>query len=128
MSMLRKSILTVAVVGTGLGSLAGIASAHESAPAQGCSNAAEAASENSSGDSLGDTTGGAQDLGLSNTCDILNGNEILSGNNVATALGTITNGDTTDITRSSTVTDTSSDTTTVTPAPAGDGGGLPDLS
>jgi hypothetical protein len=113
MSMFRKSVLTVAVVGASLGSFAGIASAHESAPAKGCSNAAEAASENSSGRSLGDTTGGAQDISGSNFCDILNGNEVLSGNNVATALSTITNGDTTDITRESTDTDTSTSTTTL---------------
>ena len=112
MSMFRKSVLTVAVVGASLGSFAGIATAHESAPAKGCSNAAEASSKNESGRSLGDTTGGAQDISGSNFCDILNGNEVLSDNNVA-ILGAITNGDTTDITRTSSDTDTSTSTTTL---------------
>ncbi|MDL5155588.1 hypothetical protein [Actinomycetospora termitidis] len=104
MSMLRKVVVSTALLGAGLGSLAGVASAHESAPAQGCSNVAKASAENGAGSTLGDTTGGDQDLGLSNTCDILNGNEILSGNNVATLAGVITNGDT--------VTETSSEETT----------------
>ncbi|MDL5155587.1 hypothetical protein [Actinomycetospora termitidis] len=118
--MFRKTLIATAVVGAGLASTAGVAMAHEHHDAgKSCSNAAEAASKNSSGDSLGDTTGGAQALDLSNTCDILNGNKIGSGNNVASALGTIVNGDTTDITRSSTTTDTSDESTTVTPpAPA----------
>ncbi|MEJ2868209.1 hypothetical protein WCD74_10560 [Actinomycetospora sp. OC33-EN08] len=102
MSVLRKIVVSAAIAGAGLGSLAGVASAHESAPASGCSNAVQAASENGSGDSLGDTTGGDQDLSASNVCDILNDNEIGSGNNVATAAGTITNGDTTTVDESST--------------------------
>ena len=113
MSMFRKSVLTVAVVGASLGSFAGIATANEAAPAKGCSNAVEASSKNESGRSLGDTTGGAQDISGSNFCDILNGNEVLSGNNFATGLSSITNGDTTDITRTSTDTDTETSTTTL---------------
>ncbi|GAA4852266.1 hypothetical protein GCM10023201_51540 [Actinomycetospora corticicola] len=114
--MFRKTLIATAVVGTGLASLAGIASAHESGhAAKGCSNAAEAAAKNSSGDSLGDTVGGGQTLDASNTCDILNGNVIGSQNNVATALGTIVNGDTTDITRTSSDTSTVDRSTTVTP-------------
>ena len=96
--MFCKTLIATAVVGTGLASLAGIASAHESGhtAAKGCSNTAEAAAKNSSGDSLGDTTGSPQSLDASNVCDILNGNKVLSGNNVSSGLSSIVNGDTTD--------------------------------
>ncbi|MDL5155585.1 hypothetical protein [Actinomycetospora termitidis] len=111
MSVFRKTVLASAILGAGLASTAGVATAHEHHDAgKSCSNAAEAASKNSSGKSLGDTTGGDQDLAASNTCDILNGNQILSDNNAATA-GTIVNGDTTDITRTRTSSDTSTTTT-----------------
>ena len=94
MSFLRTSVLATMIVGAGLGSLAGVASATESAgPAAGCSNGISASNENGAGRTLGDTTGGDQDLSGSNVCDILNGNEILSGNNAA--VGDIVNGDTT---------------------------------
>ncbi|NYD37581.1 hypothetical protein [Actinomycetospora corticicola] len=111
MSMLRKVVVSTAIVGAGLGSLAGIASAHESGhAASGCSNAIKASSENGAGRTLGDTTGGDQDLSGSNVCDILNGNEILSGNNIATLAGTIVNGDTrtetSDRTSTTTITET----------------------
>ncbi|WP_018331055.1 hypothetical protein [Actinomycetospora chiangmaiensis] len=95
MSMLRKVVVSTAIVGAGLGSLAGIASAHESGPAKGCSNAISAAAENGAGRTAGDTTGGSQDLSASNLCDIANGNTILSGNNVSTLGSSIINGDTT---------------------------------
>jgi len=127
MSMLRKTILTTVVIGAGLGSMSGAAFAHDQhdgGAAKGCSNAIMAESENGSGRSLGDTTGGDQDLSASNFCNILNGNEVLSDNNVAAAGGVITNGDTTDITETSTETNTETSDTTV---PAGGGGGLPDL-
>ncbi|WP_433800310.1 hypothetical protein [Actinomycetospora sp. CA-084318] len=99
MSVFRKTVLASAILGAGLASTAGIASAHTSHHAGGCSNGVAAESSNSSGRSLGDTEGGAQDLSASNTCDILNGNKVASGNNVAG--GDVVNGDTTDITRTS---------------------------
>jgi hypothetical protein len=96
MSMLRKVVVSTAIVGAGLGSLAGIASAHESGhAASGCSNTVKASSENGAGRTLGDTTGGNQNLSGSNVCDILNDNELLSGNNIATLGSSIVNGDTT---------------------------------
>ncbi|MEJ2868212.1 hypothetical protein WCD74_10575 [Actinomycetospora sp. OC33-EN08] len=112
MSVFRKTVLASAILGAGLASTAGVAAAHEhhGDSGKGCSNAAAAKSSNSAGRTLGDTAGGDQDLSASNTCDILNGNKVLSDNNAATA-GTITNGDTTDITRTRTSTDTSTTTT-----------------
>jgi hypothetical protein len=124
MSMLRKTVLTTVIIGAGLGSMSGAALAwdhHGSDSAKGCSNSIAGASENGSGDSLGDTTGGDQAFDASNLCDILNGNQIASKNNVATA-GTIINGDTTDITRTSTDTTTETTDTTVPAAPGGAGG------
>ncbi|GLZ50650.1 hypothetical protein [Actinomycetospora sp. NBRC 106378] len=114
MSMLRKVVVSTAIVGAGLGSLAGIASAHESghAAAQGCSNTIKGASENGAGRTLGDTTGGDQDFSASNLCDIANGNKILSGNNVATLGSSIINGDTT--TRTSNTSSTTSITDILT--------------
>jgi hypothetical protein len=129
MSMLRKAVLTTVVIGAGLGSMSGAALAHDNhggGAAKGCSNAIMADSENGSGRSLGDTTGGDQDLSASNFCNILNDNEVGSGNNVATAGGVITNGDTTDITETSTETNTETNDTTV-PAGGGAGGGIPIL-
>ncbi|MFC5063855.1 hypothetical protein [Actinomycetospora atypica] len=129
--MLRKTVLATAIIGAGLGSMSGAAFAHDhhdGGAAKGCSNAIAAESENGSGRSLGDTTGGDQDLDASNFCNILNGNEVLSDNNAALG-GTITNGDTTDITETSTETTTETSDTTVPAPPAGGGagGGLPDL-
>jgi hypothetical protein len=115
MSMFRKSVLTLAVVGAGLGSMSGAAFAsdhHDGGQAKGCSNGIAAESENGSGRSLGDTTGGDQDLSASNFCDILNDNELLSGNNAALG-GVITNGDTTDITETSDSTSTETSNTTI---------------
>lgn len=125
MSMLRKTVLTTAIIGAGLGSMSGAAFAwdHHGETAKGCSNAIAASSENGSGDSLGDTTGGDQAFDASNVCDILNGNTIGSDNNVATAGGTIRNGDVTDITRTSTSTSEETSNTTV-PAGGLDLGGL----
>lgn len=110
MSFLRTSVLATMIVGAGLGTLSGVASAHESAPAAGCSNDIAASSENGAGRTLGDTTGGDQDLSASNVCDILNDNEVLSGNN--TAAGDIVNGDTT--TRNSESTETTTIVETIT--------------
>lgn len=104
MSVFRKTVLASAILGAGLASTAGVATATTAHHDGGCSNGIAAKSDNSSGRSLGDTTGGAQDLSASNTCDILNGNKVASGNNAAG--GDVVNGDTTDITRSSTSTDT----------------------
>ena len=114
MSVLRSAVLATVIAGAGLGSLAGVASATENAPAPaaGCSNAVKASSENGAGRTLGDTTGGDQDISASNFCDILNGNEILSDNNFATLAGTITNGDT--VTRTSTETEETTIVTTIT--------------
>lgn len=110
MSFLRTSVLATMIVGAGLGTLSGVASAHESAPAAGCSNGIAASSENGAGRTLGDTTGGDQDLSASNVCDILNDNEVLSGNNAAA--GDIVNGDTT--TRNSESTETTTIVETIT--------------
>jgi hypothetical protein len=127
--MFRKTVLTTAIIGAGLGSMTGAAFAgdyhgdgghhggHDKSSGQsakgGCSNEVAAESKNGSGRSLGDTTGGDQDLSASNLCHILTGNEILSNNNIALPLGTIVNGDTVTKTLTSTNTDTSTDTTTV---------------
>jgi hypothetical protein len=94
MSFFRTAAVSTLIVGAGLGSMAGLASAHESAPAKGCSNTVEGSSSNGAGRTLGDTTGGDQDFSATNLCDILNGNKIGSGNNAA-ATGDIVNGDTT---------------------------------
>ena len=105
MSVVRKSVLSVAVLGAALVSTAGVASATTSHHAAGgCSNAAAAESSNSSGRSLGDTTGGSQDLSASNLCNVLNRNEVASSNNAAG--GDVVNGDTTTVNRSRTSTDT----------------------
>ena len=128
MSILRKTVLATVVVGAGLGALSGTALAHDHHDAgKSCSNAVKASSENGAGDTLGDTTGGSQDIAADNLCDIANGNEVLSGNNVAG--GDIRNGDLTDITRTSDTTTTEESTTTVpaTPVDGGAGGGLPIL-
>jgi hypothetical protein len=102
MSMLRKTVLTVAIAGTGLGAMSGAAFAndshhgdsHEKHQSQGsCSNDIKAANE-SKGGGLADVVGGDQALAPINACDILNGNNLLNGNNVAIG-GAITNGDTT---------------------------------
>ncbi|NYD37589.1 hypothetical protein [Actinomycetospora corticicola] len=127
--MFRKTVLTTAIIGAGLGSMTGAAFAgddpgdgghhgshdkHSSSQSAkgGCSNEVAAQSKNGSGRSLGDTTGGDQDLSASNLCHILTGNEILSNNNIALPLGTIVNGDT--VNRSLTSTNTSDSTRTTT--------------
>ncbi|WP_433800317.1 hypothetical protein [Actinomycetospora sp. CA-084318] len=119
-SMFRKTVLTTAIIGAGLGSMSGAAFAgddpgdgghhgshdkhYSKSSDSGCSNSVAAESKNGSGRSLGDTTGGDQDLSASNLCHILTGNEILSNNNVS-LLGNVTNGDTTTRTSSSSVTE-----------------------
>lgn len=92
MSIFRSAAIGTLIIGAGIGSLTGVASAHESGhAAKGCSNGIEASSENGSGSSLGDTRGGDQDLSASNVCDILNDNKVGSENNAA--VGDIVNGD-----------------------------------
>ena len=54
MSFLRTSVLATMIVGAGLGTLSGVASAHESAPAAGCSNGISASNENGAGRTLGE--------------------------------------------------------------------------
>ncbi|MCD2192416.1 hypothetical protein LQ327_03270 [Actinomycetospora endophytica] len=101
MSMLRKTVLTVAIAGTGLGAMSGAAFAndshhgdsHEKHSSQGtCSNKVKAANVTKGG-GLADVAGGDQVLAPINACDILNGNNLLNDNNVAIG-GAITNGDT----------------------------------
>ncbi len=125
--MFRKTVLTTAIIGAGLGSMTGAAFAGDdpgdgghhgshdkhSSSSAGCSNTVRAESKNGSGDSLGDTTGGPQRLDASNLCHILTGNEILSNNNFSTAGSSIINGDTLTKTLTRTDTDNSSTTTTV---------------
>ncbi|MCD2189329.1 hypothetical protein [Actinomycetospora soli] len=111
MSVFRKTVLASAILGAGLASTAGVASAHASHHDGGCSNGVSAESSNSSGRSLGDTEGGAQDLSASNTCDILNGNKVASANNVAG--GDVVNGDTSSVTRTVTTDTTETSTSTV---------------
>lgn len=121
-SMFRKTVLTTAIIGAGLGSMTGAAFAgddpgdgghhgHGSHDKQyskssdsGCSNSVAAESKNGSGRSLGDTRGGDQDLSASNLCHILTGNEVLSNNNVS-LLGNVTNGDTTTRNSSTSITE-----------------------
>jgi hypothetical protein len=110
MSVARKTVLAVAILGAGLASTAGVATATTAHHGGGCSNDVAAKSSNSSGDSLGDTTGGAQDLSAENVCDIFNGNTVGSDNNTA-LLGNIVNGDTTTRTTDITSTTSSSRTT-----------------
>lgn len=108
MSILRKTVLTTAIIGAGLASTTGAAFAgdcpshghasHEKTQSagqgDGCLNATEA--ENSNGAervTRGDVTGGAQSIGQSNVCGNLSNNEILSNNNIAILGGTVRNGD-----------------------------------
>jgi hypothetical protein len=101
--MLRKTVLTVAIAGTGLGAMSGAAFAndshhgdshdkHSSSSEGSCSNKVKALNETKGG-GLADVAGGDQILAPINACDILNGNKLLNHNNLAIG-GTITNGDT----------------------------------
>jgi hypothetical protein len=102
MSMLRKTVLTVAIAGTGLGAMSGAAFANDShhgdshekhSSSQGtCSNKVKALNETKGG-GLASVAGGDQILAPINACDILNGNKLLNDNNIAVG-GTIINGDT----------------------------------
>jgi hypothetical protein len=88
MSMLRKTTITVAIVGAGLGSLTGAAfantthhgSSHDShGRSASCSNNIRALNS-SQGGGFADVAGGAQTVGAANVCHILNDNKVLNGN------------------------------------------------
>lgn len=128
MSMLRNTVLATVVVGAGLGAMSGSALAwdHHGDAGKSCSNAVKAESENGAGRTLGNTRGGDQDIATDNLCDIANGNELLSGNNVAG--GDIRNGDLSQVTRVSSSTSNEESNTTLPAAPAdGGAGGLGDI-
>jgi hypothetical protein len=85
MSMLRKTTITVAIVGAGLGSLSGAAfanthhgSSHDSHGSS-CTNNIKAANV-SKGGGFADVAGGAQTVGAANVCHILDDNKILNHN------------------------------------------------
>ncbi|WP_018331051.1 hypothetical protein [Actinomycetospora chiangmaiensis] len=108
MQMFRKAAVATVILGAGLASTAGVAMAHEHHDAgKGCSNTLGAKNSNGADRTLGDTTGGAQDLSASNTCDILNGNKILNDNNSATGGSTVRNGNDTTVTDNRASTSTS---------------------
>lgn len=124
MSMFRKTVLTTAIIGAGLVSTTGAAFAgdcpdsgsknhghgHESsesghqASGVGCANRTEAENNNGGEAALGGILGGSQAISSLNLCDNLNGNSVLSNNNIA--LGDIQNGDNTEITETRTATET----------------------
>jgi hypothetical protein len=90
MSMLRKTTITVAIVGAGLGSLSGAAfanthhgSSHDSHDSHGssasCTNNVKALNS-AQGGGFVDVAGGAQTIVPVNVCHILNDNKILNGN------------------------------------------------
>jgi hypothetical protein len=92
MSMLRKTTITVAIVGAGLGSLTGAAfantghgSSHDSHGSHGssssCTNNVKALNS-SQGGGFADVAGGAQTVGAINACHILDDNKILNRNTV----------------------------------------------
>ncbi len=86
MSMLRKTTITVAIVGAGLGSLTGAAfanthhgSSHDSHSSSSCTNNVKALNS-SKGGGFADVAGGAQTVGAANVCHILDDNKVLNGN------------------------------------------------
>ncbi|MEJ2868215.1 hypothetical protein WCD74_10590 [Actinomycetospora sp. OC33-EN08] len=124
MSMLRKTVLTTAIIGAGLASTTGAAfagdcpeghekshsSSHDShgtsheGSKDGCTNAVDAHNSNGSGDVLGGIiTGGSQNISPSNVCGNFSNNQFLSNNNVA-LFGDVQNGDNTEITTEDTKT------------------------
>lgn len=102
-NVIGRVAVATAVVGVGIASTAGIASA---APSNSCSNSVKAVSKTSVGRTLGNVTGGSQTISASNSCNNGNGNVYGSGNNIATGGGSIRNGDQTTITRTVTRTTT----------------------
>jgi hypothetical protein len=92
MSMLRKTTITVAIVGAGLGSLTGAAfantshgSSHDSHGSHGssssCTNNVKALNS-SQGGGFADVAGGAQTIIPVNACHILDDNKVLNHNTV----------------------------------------------
>ncbi len=86
MSMLRKTTITVAIVGAGLGSLTGAAfanthhgSSHDSHSSSSCTNNVKALNASKSGGFV-DVAGGAQTVVAANVCHILDDNKVLNGN------------------------------------------------
>jgi hypothetical protein len=88
MSMLRKTTITVAIVGAGLGSLTGAAfanthhgSSHDSShgSSSSCTNNVKALNS-SQGGGFADVAGGAQTVGAINACHILDDNKVLNRN------------------------------------------------
>jgi hypothetical protein len=111
--MFRKTVLTTAIIGAGLGSMTGAAFAgddpgdgghggheghhsswsHGHGKSESCSNDVKA--ENlTKGGGLADVLGGDQILAPINACHILDDNSLLNDNNVALLGGSIHNGDT----------------------------------
>jgi hypothetical protein len=87
MSMLRKTTITVAIVGAGLGSLTGAAfanthhgSSHDSHGSS-CTNNVKALNASET-HSFVDIAGGAQTVAAANVCHILDDNKVLNGNSV----------------------------------------------
>jgi hypothetical protein len=89
MSMLRKTTVTVAIVGAGLGSLTGAAfanthhgsshgSSHDSHGSS-CTNNVKALNSTKGGGFV-DVAGGAQTVIAANVCHILDDNKVLNGN------------------------------------------------
>ncbi len=84
MSMLRKTTVTVAIVGAGLGSLSGAAFAHThhgSSHGSSCTNNIKALNS-SKVDALVSAADGDQTIVATNICHILNDNNVLSNNTV----------------------------------------------
>jgi hypothetical protein len=92
MSMLRKTTITVAIVGAGLGSLTGAAfantshgSSHDSHGSHGssssCTNNVRALNS-AQGGSFVDVAGGAQTVAATNVCHVLDDNKVLNHNTV----------------------------------------------
>ena len=93
MSMLRKTTVTVAIVGAGLGSLTGAAfantshhgSSHDShgsshdSHASSCTNNVNALNSTKGGGFV-DVAGGAQTVIAANVCHVLDDNKVLNGN------------------------------------------------
>ncbi|MCD2192420.1 hypothetical protein LQ327_03290 [Actinomycetospora endophytica] len=108
--MFRKTVLTTAIIGAGLGTMTGAAfagddpgdgghSSHEGnhsswdhGKSSSCSNDVKAENLTKSG-GLADVIGGDQVLAPINVCHILDDNKLLNHNNVALLGGSIHNGD-----------------------------------
>lgn len=103
MSMLRKTVLTTAIIGAGLAATTGSAFATECASDSGSQSTSHESTKNVTNNNGCSNTfggsvenGGSKQLGLvngsqgalqGNACNILNGNKILSDNNVSILSG-----------------------------------------